>query len=145
MGTLIFARCFLLRETNWTQVGWFNIETNTQSVYSLRFKHFVNHQLKFLLNNFNYSGISIDQQRTKESVLCELRQLIENENIERIYCHVSVIPELRQVLDGLPVLIIPTPPVDRVFISATCLTSPNHNNISCVKCILNNLATKISP
>lgn len=157
---LIFARCFLLREQNWTQVGWLKIPRSLDSavpfdfnsslcVFNCTFKHFVNHQLKFLLNNFNYSGVSVDKQLPKQQVINLLCDTLIRERISRIYCHISLVEELRCLVEptcikfNKKIIILPSPPVDRVFISNLCLNSPNHNNVSCVKCILNNLYNKI--
>lgn len=168
---LIFARCFLLREQNWTQVGWLKIPHNIDNnlsvnfpnanqegpdrdvsslrVFNCTFKHFVNHQLKFLLNNFNYSGVSVDKQVPKHQVINLLCETLIHENISRIYCHISLVEELKSLIEPVlfkynkRIIILPSPPVERVYISDMCINSPNHNNVSCVKCILNNLYNKI--
>lgn len=179
---LIFARCFILREQNWTQAGWFlispldsssdertalvEVEEPTaftklahcerfvnssadhevsMSVFNCTFKHFVNHQLKFLLNNYNYSGITIEQQMTKQKIIELFCHTVVKYKVSKIFCHQSLIEEITKLMDNCEYIVdvIPCPPVDRVYISQSCTSLPNHNNISCVRCILFNLYGKL--
>lgn len=147
---LIFVRCFFLKEQNWTQVGWLKVPVSGDSppsgqVYNCTFKHYATHQIKFLLNNYNYSGSSLKEQITKQQAIALLEDILRTESVRRVYCHVSLLDEMQTIIKGCQssATLLPAPLVDRVYATAECAARPNHNNISCVRCILENLHSKL--